>query len=275
MTATTRSQTKQNQTRVEDFEPKEENKAQGQGSKSKRAATTKRKKETEPRSERKRTQSDNQTNAEDAARSTKKQKQKQPSLKPEEDVSPAGDATKPVLINRAPVLQLWAACVSQALYPVLPWATHLSIGSAISTLCAIAKGRAIGLIEKPSDDPAERAEKERKRRAAEEGADDEINVMRFRLLLKDGGAIVSGRPQKANEVLLRNKFGQGDEYERVKRAMEEAIDTWRNRGQEKEFNVKAFHMYEEFRPSVQRGQGGWGKKGELRPEKIREVVSRD
>ncbi|OQU99065.1 hypothetical protein CLAIMM_04758 [Cladophialophora immunda] len=274
MPVTTRSKGKQKQKRLEDFDTEEENKADSRKPESKRSSTTTTKKESEARSKRKRKQSDDQTAAVEVARPTKKQKQKQTSIKPDEKLPPA-QTSKPVVINRAPVLQLWAACVSQALYPALPWSTHLSIGSAISTLCAISKGRAIGLIDKPSDDPAERAEKERKKRAAEEGADDEVNVMRFRLLLKGDGAIVSGKPHKANEELLRAKFGQGGGYERIKRAMEEAIKSWKKKGQEKELNVKAFHMYEEFRPSVQRGQGGWGRKGELSPEKIRAVASRD
>ncbi|KIY01649.1 uncharacterized protein Z520_01785 [Fonsecaea multimorphosa CBS 102226] len=275
MPVTTRSKGSQKQTHLEDFDNKEANEARNQNPKSKRAPpSTTKKQSPKARSQNKRKQPGNQTKTEETPRPTKKQKQKQTSINPDEDVPPTEETSKPVVINRAPVLQLWAACVSQTLYPALPWSTHLSIGSAISTLCAISKGRAIGVMEPPSDDPAKRDEKERKKRAAEEGADDEVNVMRFRLLLKDGAAVVSGKPHKANEELLKGKFGDGDGYERIKRAMEEAIETWKNKGhEEEELNGKAFHMYEQFRPSVQSGQGGWGRKGELRPEKIKAVVA--
>ncbi|OAP65751.1 hypothetical protein AYL99_01723 [Fonsecaea erecta] len=268
MPVTTRSKGSERQTQLDDFDTKNGSRAKPRNPKPTRPATPPTKKESDPRSKRKSKQSEVE------ARPIKKQKQKQTSIKPDEDLPPE-ENSKPVIINRAPVLQLWAACVSQALYPALPWSTHLSIGSAISTLCAISKGRAIGTMDKPSDDnPTERAKKERKKRAAEESADDEVNVMRFRLLLKGGNAVVSGKPQKANEALLKGKFGSGDEYERIKRAMEEAIASWKNKGQEEEaLNVKAFHMYEEFRPSVQSGQGGWGRKGQLSPEKIRAVVA--
>ncbi|OAL40334.1 hypothetical protein AYO20_00070 [Fonsecaea nubica] len=275
MPVTTRSKGNQKQTHLEDFDTKEEKKAKVHDSRRKLPPNRTTKKESEARSKRKHKQTDDEAEAEKAVRPAKKpnKQQKQTSIKPDEDLAPA-ETSEPVIINRAPVLQLWGACVSQALYPALPWRTHLSIGSAISTLCAISKGRAIGTIDQPSNDPAERAEKERKKRAAEEGADDEVNVMRFRLLLKDQAAVVSGKPHKANEELLRHKFGDGDGYERIKRAMEEAIDSWKNKGQEKDLNLKAFHMYEEFRPTVQGGQGGWGRKGELRPETVREVVTR-
>lgn len=182
---------------------------------------------------------------------------------------PLAEDSNVVLINRAPVLQLWAACVSEAVYPDLSWETHLSIGSAISALCAVSKGRAIGKIEQASDDPNKKAEKERKKRATEEGADDEVHVMGFRLLLKNGSAVVSGKPQTANEGLLKKKYGE-EAYGRVKKSMQDAAANEQDKG---ELNRRAFGMYESFRPSVQHGQGGWGKKGELKLDHIGNVVA--
>lgn len=175
------------------------------------------------------------------------------------------------MINRSPVLQLWSACVSQALYPDLPWPTHLAVGSAISTLCAISKGRSIGTIEPAADTDDQKAKKDAKKRAAEEGADDEVQVMRFRLLLKDGAAIVSGSPKRANEALLKSKFGGDEQYENVKGVMAQAIASWSDT---RALDAKAFGMYEDFRPNVSAGQGGWGKKGELSLEHVREVVEK-
>lgn len=66
---------------------------------------------------------------------------------------------KPIMINRSPVLQLWGACVAGFLHEDLPWETCLNIGAAIAALCAVSKGRAIGMIE-PKDDQSEKGEEE-------------------------------------------------------------------------------------------------------------------
>ncbi|EXJ55490.1 hypothetical protein A1O7_08417 [Cladophialophora yegresii CBS 114405] len=269
MPATTRSKSNLQQTHLEDFEDKPQ-KEKANTSKSRRPNASKTKDATTGTSS-KRKQPEDEEKPQKASRPTKKQKEthKEASVKPEED----DEDNKPVIINRAPVLQLWAACVAQKLYPKLSWNTHLSIGSAVSALCAISKGRAIGTIDQPTDDPGKKAEKEKKKQSAGKGADDEVDVMSFKLLLKDGSAIVSGKPQKANEAALIKKYGEA-EYERTKKAMEEAIDAFEAKAKKGELNRTAFHMYEEFRPSVQHGQGGWGKKGELRLEKIMELAEK-
>jgi len=172
------------------------------------------------------------------------------------------------------VLQLWAACVAQHLYPDLTWTTSLAVGSAISTLCAISKGRSVGVIEEADPD----RKKEAKKRAEQAGADREVQVMGFKLSVKGGDVLLKGKPKRGDEAPLKAKFDREEEgaYVRVKRVMDQAIETWqpdtKNGG---ELNRKAFHMYEQFRPTVQSGQGGWGRKGELDLDKIKEVVERE
>lgn len=279
MPATTRSKIKQ--THLEDFDsqaieasaskaktgaPSKSRKKEDAGDSTSKPSTTKKRQHSQstPGATKRKRQNDKHS-TEESSSPTKKQKQERSNDKPSPD-------SKPILINRSPVLHLWAACVSQALYSNLPWETHLSIGSAISTLCAISKGRAIGMIE-PADTSTEaKAEKERKKRLTEAGADDEVHVMRFNIHLKDGEAMVQGKPKKANEALLRGKFGNDGDYDRVKEVMEEAIGTWK--GKEADFDHKAFGMYEKFRPNVTSGQGGWGRKGELKLETIREAVEK-
>ncbi|KAJ9613223.1 hypothetical protein H2200_003165 [Cladophialophora chaetospira] len=250
---------------VKDFQDKPTEQAKTNSSRSRRPATPKTK---DAKSTLKRKQPDDEEKSQKPSKPAKKQKQT--SIKADEDLAPSEDS-KPVIINRAPVLQLWAACISQKLYPKLSWDTHLSIGSAISALCAVSKGRAIGKIDQA--DPDKKAKKDKKKRAAEQAAEDEVEVMGFRLLLKDGSAIVSGKPQKANEELLIKKYGEED-YERVKKTMEEAIDSFEGKAKKGELSRTAFHMYEKIRPTVQHGQGGWGKKGELKLESIRELADR-
>ena len=215
-------------------------------------------------------------------------KRKAPELNPIED-KPAAKRTKPsttsskpappeddegakIIINRALVLQLWSACVTHFLYPELAWTTCLSAGSAISTICAVAKGRSIGTV--PEKDESE--EKEKKRHNAKKKQKDlnDIEVMHFKLRLKDGLALVGSSDTKGkpgNEEALKKKFGDG-EYDKAREAFEEVLQSWK--GEEEELNKKAFGHYEKFRPEVKSGQKGWGRKGELSLETVKNVVGR-
>lgn len=179
-----------------------------------------------------------------------------------------GEDEDSILINRAPVLELWAASVASFLYSRISWETCLSAGSAISTLCAISKGRSIGTIEKP--DPAAAEGKKKKRQHADSDSLEELEVMGFQLKLKDGQALVSDKPKKANEALLLKKFGD-EAYEKVRSTFQDVLQAWK--GQEDELDSRAFHCYEDFRPSVPKGQKGWGRKGVLSLQAVKDAVS--
>ncbi|KAI7221828.1 hypothetical protein KC343_g9746 [Hortaea werneckii] len=157
-----------------------------------------------------------------------------------------------ITINHAPVLELWASCVTKFIYLSIPWETCLSVGSAISTITAVAKGRSIGTMEKPDPSKAEERRRERQQKAANEQLED-IEVMGFRLHLENGQALVGDKPKAGNESALGKKFGQ-DQYEMAKRAFQDALDSWK--GRESELDREAFKMYEEFRPTVPSGQKG-------------------
>ena len=176
-----------------------------------------------------------------------------------------------VVINRAPVLELWAACVAQILHPSLSWQSSLSVGGAISTITAISKGRSIGTMKKP--DPGEAQEKKEKRsNKAEKEELDEVEVMSFRLNLdKDGQAMVGGKPKKGGEETLMKKYGGSEQYEKVKRAFQNSLKRWK--GKEEELSERAFGFYEDFRPTIPPGQKGWGRKGQLRIETIKTAVA--
>ena len=177
----------------------------------------------------------------------------------------SSDATahlsKPIIINRAPVLHLWSASVAQFLHPDLPWDSCLSIGSAVSSLCAISKGRSIGVIE-PKDSEA---------KSKKEKQGEEVAVMGFHLRIEDGAVLLGGKAKAANGEGLRKKFGE-EGYQAARHAFRQGLASWE--GCEDELDGKAFHMYERFRPSVAGGQRGWGRKGELSLEEVRSVVSR-
>jgi hypothetical protein len=177
-----------------------------------------------------------------------------------------GSGAEPITINRAPVLQLWGSLVAKFVHPDLPWAACLSIGNAISSLCAVAKGRSIGLIE-PADD-TKKGKKTRRRRVDDTRM---VKVMGFSLPVKGDAVILGGKPKHLKEESLKHKFG-GNQYDAVKAAFEDGLQSWK--GHEDELNAKAFHMYEQFRPTVASGQKGWGRKGELSTSEIAKVVRR-
>lgn len=203
--------------------------------------------------------------ADDASHEANKKSAKQAKNSSDDEADNSGIIT----INRAPVLELWTSCVTQFLYPSVSWDTCLSIGGAVSTITAISKGRSIGTVDKP--DPGEaQAKREKRKEQAEKDDLDELEVMSFHLRLKDGQAMVGDKPKKAGEEALRKKYGGSEQYIKVRQAFEEALETWK--GSEDELDKRAFHMYEDFRPSVKPGQAGWGRKGQLSLDTIRTVV---
>lgn len=186
---------------------------------------------------------------------------------------PEGSSTsleKPIIINRSPVLQLWAATVANFLHPDESWNTCLSIGGSIATLCAISKGRAIGKVE-PKDDSAEAHDKRKQRKQKDENFR-EIEVMGFTMQVMDDVVIVGGKPKPLNEDSLRAKFGGETNYDKTKNAMEEALQKWSD--EKDELNKKAFHMYETFRPDIRSGASGWGRKGELNLQEVKSAAEK-
>ncbi|KPI38028.1 uncharacterized protein AB675_1126 [Cyphellophora attinorum] len=200
--------------------------------------------------------------------------------KKEDDASEKANersTSKPIMINRAPVLTLWAACVACFLYPDLNWEACLSAGAAIATLCAISKGRAVGKMDPPNDDNDNKAKKKEKREKDRDDAPQNLDVMSFALPLnpKDGGrsVMMSGKPKPQSESALISKYGGKEAYSSARKAMEEGLKAWRD--DEDELNRRAFGMYEKFRPGVPSGSQGWGRKGELDLEKIAQVVGKN
>jgi len=178
----------------------------------------------------------------------------------------SSESTESIVINRAPVLQLYAACIAQFLYPEQDWKTCLSAGAAVSGLCAVAKGRSIGVFSEHEDDSAEKKESGNKQEL------EQLEVMQFKLHLKNGLAVVGGSAKQGGEEALKRKFGGEEQYEKVKACFVGALRTWK--GSESDLNKKAFHFYEEFRPNVGQGQKGWGRKAELKFDTVRKTIEK-
>lgn len=179
------------------------------------------------------------------------------------------DLEEPIMINRAPVLTLWAATVANFLYPDEDWTTCLGIGSSVSSLCAISKGRAIGKVQ-PKDESTKSEEQKKKAKRQTKDETRELEVMGFPMHIKDGVVVVDGKKKPANEHLLQTKYGGEEEYTNVRRAMEQALQTWNN--DKEELDKKAFHMYEKFRPNIASGSAGWGRKGPLNLHQVKSTI---
>jgi hypothetical protein len=166
-----------------------------------------------------------------------------------------------VLVNRAPVLTLWAAVVAERLG--YDREAALSLGKALAGLNAQSKGRRLG-IYKPSE-AAEGLPPKKAKRGEE---------FWVQLLGRPIPAVRTGRGVRAVEgdrpidpggveTYLRGKFGEA--LDTVRRAMEELARSFAPR----ELAASAFSLYERFRPAIPEGVRGWGAKGELDLDRIR------
>lgn len=171
-----------------------------------------------------------------------------------------------ILVNRAPVLTLWAAVVAERLG--YDRETALSLGKALAGLNARSKGRRLGIYQ-----PAEIPEK---KPPAKPKAEDFVDVELLGRLVpvRDFGdglrAIEKDRPVASDGVrrYLEGKFG--DALDDVVQAMMELAGSLPPR----DLNEKGFELYERFRPSVPAGVGGWGAKGRLDLERIRSLADK-
>jgi hypothetical protein len=159
-----------------------------------------------------------------------------------------------ILINRAPVLTLWASVVAERLG--FKHNEALSLGKAVAGLTAQSKGRRLGIF-KPS--PKEL----KKVREHERGEEFRVELLGRALpaVNTDQGVrtvIVSKPIEPAGvERYLESKFG--DELPKARKAMTELANAFKP----DELAQRGFGLYEQFRPSIPESVVGWGAKGEL------------
>ena len=169
-----------------------------------------------------------------------------------------------ILVNRAPVLTLWAAVVAERLGFSPDEA--LSLGKAVAGLNAQAKGRALGIFEA-------RPKTIRQAKQQKHGEEFWVKLCGRPVPAKStdqGVRAVSGdKPIDPDGVAryLSQKFG--DDLDAVKRAME-ALSKAR---EPDDLAERAFALYERFRPEIPGGKKGWGAKGTLDLGLIRSLAS--
>jgi hypothetical protein len=169
-----------------------------------------------------------------------------------------------ILINRAPVLTLWATTVAERLG--FDRDEALSLGKALAGLNAQSKGRRLG-IYKPASQEIKRA------RARERGEEFFVAICGRQVPAvntEDGvRAVVKDKPIDANTVerYLESKFG--DSLDDVRAAMHDLTKAF----PPEELSHNAFSLYEKFRPAIPEGVTGWGAKGTLDTDRIRSLAS--
>jgi hypothetical protein len=154
------------------------------------------------------------------------------------------------MVNRAPVLALWAAVVAE----VLRFEHHeaLTLGRAVAGLNAYCKGVSLGLFQ-PT--PREVKEQRQKMRKEETVTVDLLHRAGPAKQTDEGLRALSGEspihPESVQKYLAR-KFGD---------ALEEASNTMVELAKSlppSQLREKAYSLYEKFRPEIPPGKKGWG-----------------
>ena len=174
----------------------------------------------------------------------------------------AGDR---ISINRAPVLTLWAAVVAERLG--FDREEALSLGKAVAGLTAQSKGRRLGIFA-PSPEAVRKArEQKRSEQFWVELLGRHVPVINTPEGIR---ALNKAKPVDAVgvEKYLKGKFGDSLSAARG------AMSTMAKAFEPDQLANEAFRLYETFRPGVPEGVTGWGVKGELGLNRIRDLASK-
>jgi hypothetical protein len=168
-----------------------------------------------------------------------------------------------ILINRAPVLTLWATTVAERLG--FDKDEALSLGRAVAGLNAQSKGQRLGIYEPVPQE----VKKARGRKRGEEFLIEICGRQVPAISTPDGvRAVIKNQPIEAKSVerYLESKFGESLGSARA--AMRDLAKALRP----EELLTNAFSLYEAFRPAIPEGVRGWGAKGNLDIERIRSLA---
>jgi hypothetical protein len=170
-----------------------------------------------------------------------------------------------ILINRAPVLTLWAAIVAERLG--FDRKEALSLGRAVAGLTAQSKGRRLGIFA-PTPEALKKARKET--RAKEIWIELLGRHVPAINTLEGIRAMNKAKPVEpaAVERYLEGKFGE------ALPAVREAMKALAKAFKPEQLAGEAFRLYEKFRPRIPEGVSGWGAKGELDLNRLRALAAK-
>jgi hypothetical protein len=152
------------------------------------------------------------------------------------------------MVNRAPVLTLWAAAVAEVLG--FEHDEALSLGRGVAGLYAYLKGVSLGLFQRT---PQEVKEQRRKMRKEEKVTIDLLHRAMPAKYTDEGLRALSGespiRPESVQKY-LEGKFG--DALEDVSKAMLQLAKSL----PPSQLAEKAYGLYQKIRPEIPPGKGG-------------------
>ncbi|HKG91861.1 MAG TPA: hypothetical protein VKA84_08225 [Gemmatimonadaceae bacterium] len=170
-------------------------------------------------------------------------------------------ATEPTIrINRAPVLTLWAAVVAERMGH--DRAAALTLGRAVAGLNAQSKGRRLGVFE---ESPTKTPKARRERLVSLLGR--QVRTVKTSRGVR---AVEKGKPTAPTSVerYLKEKFGEA--LPAARSAMEALARAYTP----EDLEEIGFSLYEQFRPRIPEGARGWGAKGPLDLDRVRELADR-
>ena len=168
-----------------------------------------------------------------------------------------------ILINRAPVLTLWATSVAERLG--FDHDEALSLGKAVAGLNAQSKGQRLGIFKTVPQE----VKKARARKRGEEFFVEICGRQVPAINTPDGvRAVNKNQPIEAKSVerYLESKFGES--LDAARSAMRDLAKAFRP----EQLLKNAFNLYEDFRPAIPAGVRGWGAKGSLDIDRIRSLA---
>jgi len=175
-----------------------------------------------------------------------------------------GKGALQVIVNRAPVLTLWAAVVAQRLG--FDRNEALTLGRVVAGLNAYAKGRSLGIFKPTPED----LRRERKRVPPGEILHVELLHRAVPVVQTPEGlrALSKDKPVSPESVqrYLEGKFGA------ALGAVEHALDALARSLSAEELAQRAYELYEAFRPQIPPGVGGWGAAGVLDLARLRDLA---
>ena len=169
-----------------------------------------------------------------------------------------------VMMNRAPVLTLWASVVAERLGYDRDAA--LTLGKAVAGLNAQSKGRMLGIFGLPK--APERGGPPKKVGLGEDFWIDLCGRGVPAKNTEDGvRAVIKDKPidPAKVETYLAGKFG--NDLPATRGAMADLAAAF----EPEDLAASAYSLYEQFRPDIPPGRRGWGAKGELKLDLIRSL----
>jgi hypothetical protein len=169
-----------------------------------------------------------------------------------------------IMVNRAPVLTLWATVVATRLG--YERETALTLGKAVAGLNAQSKGRMLGIFGAPK--APESGAPPKKTGLGEDSwltlCDRAIPVKNTEAGLR---AVVKDQPIDPAKVesYLKSKFGE--DLVEARKAMQDLADSY----PPDELASAAYSLYARFRPNIPPGEKGWGVAGKLDLDHIRSL----